>query len=68
MQTRTNPLKIKNTKNNPPDSKFVILNLGGKKTQIRVLNEAEIPENLIPHKIMVKIYEESKKRDLEIEE
>ena len=74
MQLRTIPLKIKkkvnhkNKKNNKPDSKVVVLNICGKQTLVSVLNEAEMQKDLIPHELMMRVYEVSKKKDLEIEE
>ena len=64
----TIPSQIRKEKKIKPGSKVAILNILGTITLVPILNEEEMQENLIPHKIMMKVYEESKKRDLEIEE
>jgi len=64
----TIPSQIRKEKKINPGSKIAILNILGTITLVPILNEEEMQENLIPHEIMMKVYEESKKRDLEIEE
>lgn len=64
----TIPSQIRKNNNIKPGSKVAILNILGTITLVPILNEKEMQEDLILHKIMMKVYEESKKRDLEIEE
>ena len=64
----TIPSHIRKNNNIKPGSKVAILNIAGTITIVPILSEEEIQKNLIPHEIMVKTYEEAKKRDLEIEE
>jgi AbrB family looped-hinge helix DNA binding protein len=64
----TIPSQIRKNNKIKPGSKVAILNIGGTITIVPILSEEEIQKNLIPHEIMVKTYEEAKKRDLEIEE
>ncbi|MHA1474241.1 MAG: AbrB/MazE/SpoVT family DNA-binding domain-containing protein [Promethearchaeota archaeon] len=64
----TIPSQIRKNNNIKPGSKVAILNILGTITLVPILSEEEMQENLIPHEIMIKVYEESKKRDLEIEE
>lgn len=64
----TIPSQIRKNSNIKPGSKVAILNILGTITIVPILNEEEMQKNLIPHEIMIKVYEESKKRDLEIEE
>ncbi len=64
----TIPSQIRKNNNIKPGSKVAILNIAGTITLVPILSEEEIQNNLIPHEIMIKTYEESKNRDLEIEE